>query len=191
MKAVSTENSDSKKRSFTAFSCTREAPLPLPLHRSKTWLGCSLFAKARLGFAQKKHFRGYQDLAEGLQSKARRLSFRQLCRQLSSKAVIRQKAGLNSFQSLFTNVLPIATFLNECTETIWRTDNSLPQLAPPPFISRHGQTERHQAWAHCSLRHASTECQWTGSRWAEILLSSATWRLRPEPNTKRHHCYCC
>ena len=138
MKAVSTENSDSKKRSFTAFSCTREAPLPLPLHRSKTWLGCSLFAKARLGFAQKKHFRGYQDLAEGLQSKARRLSFRQLCRQLSSKAVIRQKAGFNSFQSLFTNLLPIATFLNECTETIWRTDNSLPQLAPPPFISRQG-----------------------------------------------------
>ena len=57
-------------------------------------------------------------------------------------------------------------------------------------ITQHGQTERHQAWAHCSLRHASTECQWTGSRWAEILLSSATWRLRSEPNTKRHRCYC-
>ena len=76
MKAVSTENSDSKNDLSTAFSCTKEAPLPLPLHRSKTWkrtrsvvvslvadlqhfapsLGCSLFAKARLIFAQKKAF---------------------------------------------------------------------------------------------------------------------------------------
>ena len=73
MKAVSTENSDSKNDLSPAFSCTKEAPLPLPLHRSKTWkrtrsvvvslvadlqhfapsLGCSLFAKARLGSAQK------------------------------------------------------------------------------------------------------------------------------------------
>ena len=159
MKAVSTENSDSKKRSFNGiFLYTRgttpfaSSPLQdleahalsgrLPRCRPSAFRSLARMlpvcqGKARFR-AKIKHFRGYQDLAEGLQSKARRLSFRQLCRQLSSKAVIRQKAVFNSFQSLFTNVLPIATFLNECTETIWRTDNSLPQSALPPFISRQG-----------------------------------------------------